>query len=90
MLETTGVCCPFCGLTRGTFSLLKGNIIEAFLYNPLVFFVGAFVLWRVVLFFYIIFKGEPLILKSHLLKKWWLCLAITSVFVFGYRVIQVV
>ena len=33
----TGYPCPTCGLTRGSLSFLKGNIIQAWLYNPLLF-----------------------------------------------------
>lgn len=34
--KTTGLYCPGCGITRMTFSLMKGNLIEAFKYNQLV------------------------------------------------------
>jgi len=33
----TGVPCPTCGFTRGALSLLRGRIIRAWLYNPLLF-----------------------------------------------------
>lgn len=35
----TGIACPTCGFTRGVFSLLHGNITQAWLYNPLLFSV---------------------------------------------------
>lgn len=31
----TGIPCPTCGLTRGLGCLLHGNLMEAFLFNPL-------------------------------------------------------
>jgi hypothetical protein len=33
----TGVPCPTCGFTRGAISLLGGHIIQAWLYNPLLY-----------------------------------------------------
>ena len=35
----TGLACPTCGFTRGAFSLLHGNVTQAWLYNPLLFSV---------------------------------------------------
>ncbi len=33
----TGFACPTCGFTRGALSLLHGHIIQAWLYNPLLY-----------------------------------------------------
>ena len=33
----TGIPCPTCGFTRGTLMFLRGNIIQSWLYNPLLF-----------------------------------------------------
>jgi hypothetical protein len=33
----TGFACPTCGFTRGALSLLHGRIIQAWLYNPLLY-----------------------------------------------------
>jgi hypothetical protein len=30
----TGIECPGCGMTRGTYAILHGEFIEGFLYNP--------------------------------------------------------
>jgi hypothetical protein len=35
----TGFACPTCGFTRGIFSLVHGNIIQAWSFNPLLFSV---------------------------------------------------
>jgi len=37
----TGIACPTCGFTRGALSLLHGQPIRAWLYNPLLFTVLA-------------------------------------------------
>jgi len=35
----TGIPCPTCGFTRGVLSVLQGNVVRAWLYNPLLFSV---------------------------------------------------
>jgi len=43
----TGLPCPTCGASRGCLSILEGNVLEGWLYNPLLFtalLVGAAVL----------------------------------------------
>ena len=32
--SATGLECPGCGMTRGTYALLNGRIVEAFAFNP--------------------------------------------------------
>lgn len=32
--KLTGLDCPGCGMTRGTYALLHGRVLEAFAYNP--------------------------------------------------------
>ncbi|MEN8234135.1 MAG: DUF2752 domain-containing protein [Actinomycetota bacterium] len=46
----TGVACPGCGMARATGHLLRGNVVEALRYHPLVFlilaeFLGAWGIW---------------------------------------------
>lgn len=33
--RTTGVPCPVCGMTTGTFAMVRGDVLAAFLANPL-------------------------------------------------------
>ena len=40
----THVPCPTCGITRGTWHLVHGRIIQAWLCNPLMFSIGMIVL----------------------------------------------
>ncbi len=37
----THISCPSCGLTRGSLHLLRGQVIQAWLCNPLCFTIGA-------------------------------------------------
>ena len=39
--HVTGVPCPTCGFTRGALSLLGGHLVQAWLYNPLLYSVLA-------------------------------------------------
>lgn len=46
--QETGLYCPGCGGTRSVLSLLKGNIIQSFLYHPIVMFTVVMILWYVI------------------------------------------
>jgi hypothetical protein len=59
----TGVPCPTCGFTRGLLSLLHGDIIRAWLYNPLLFTVLTIFFTSVV--FHILFARS---VRIHLTK----------------------
>lgn len=63
--KITGYYCPGCGITRCLFSLLKGNIYKAFMYNQLVFLLLPF------LFFYAIYSGYIYIYnkENKIMKK---------------------
>jgi len=37
----TGVACPTCGFTRGALSFLQGHVVQAWLFNPLLYSVLA-------------------------------------------------
>ncbi len=54
--ELTGLYCPGCGITRLIFSLLEGNISDAYNYNRLVFillpFIFVYSIYNVYLYIY--------------------------------------
>jgi len=51
--KITGYYCPGCGITRCIFSLLKGHIYEAFMYNQLVFILLPFLIAYIIYITYI-------------------------------------
>ncbi len=56
--KITGYKCPGCGTTRALFSLINGNIKEAFNYNKLLFIVTPFLL------LYFIYKSYIYVLNK--------------------------
>lgn len=63
--KKTGLYCPGCGITRCIFSLLKGNIYEAFMYNQLVFFLLPFLVYYIFLrLYYYITDKENILIKK--------------------------
>ena len=48
-LKLTNLYCPGCGATRCILSLLKGNIKEAFQYNPIFFIMIPFLILGIIL-----------------------------------------
>jgi uncharacterized membrane protein len=60
----TGISCPTCGFTRGGLSLLKGHVIQAWLYNPLLF--SALSLLSIAIAIRLIFGRS---LQIHLTRK---------------------
>ena len=53
--------CPGCGLTRATICFHRGDIEEALLYNPNVFFVVAFIYMVPVFFIYDFIKKKEIL-----------------------------
>lgn len=46
--ELTGYYCPGCGGTRACAALLKGKIVESFLYHPVVVYTAAVYVWYMI------------------------------------------
>ncbi|MDR2384563.1 MAG: DUF2752 domain-containing protein [Tannerella sp.] len=67
----TGYQCPGCGFQRALHSLFNGDIIAAFLYNPLIFILIPYILILIFLE-YIANKRNPAVLNFRriFLDKW--------------------
>lgn len=40
----TGYDCPFCGFQRSVWAILRGDFLEAFLYNPFIYIVSPYII----------------------------------------------
>ena len=69
----TGFYCPGCGITRLLFSILNGDLVKAFWYNPLVF---------ITLIFFIIYKIISL-KKTILIKEMSYYIYIVILIIYG-------
>lgn len=76
--EITGYKCPGCGITHLVFALLKLNIHEAFISNPLVFIYMPFIIFYFVYLDYLyIYEKKDKILKN--IPNWvWIVLIIIT------------
>ncbi len=43
--QVTGFYCPGCGGTRAVLALVKGNMIQSFLYHPIVVYTAGLLIW---------------------------------------------
>ena len=60
----TGFYCPGCGITRMILSILKGDLYQAFRYNPLVFILMPFII-----FYFLEINISKIYNKSSICKK---------------------
>ena len=60
----TGFYCPGCGITRMILSILKGDLYQAFRYNPLVFILMPFII-----FYFLEINISKLYNKKSICKK---------------------
>ena len=76
--EITGYKCPGCGITHLVFALLKLNIHEAFISNPLVFiYMPGIIFYFVYLDYLYIYEKKDKILKN--IPNWvWIVLIIIT------------
>lgn len=80
----THVPCPTCGATRGCLRILHGNIIQGFLYNPLLFiFLSVF---TAVLIMKVVF-GYAIRLKMNTREKIVIWTMITLLFILNWAYI---
>ncbi len=75
--RATGHPCPTCGSTRLVLAVLRGDLLEAFLYNPLVFAVfvaaGAWLVLRIG------FKRRVVLITSARARRWWVVALVAAV-----------
>lgn len=79
----TGFTCPGCGSTRGLHSLLHGDVVAAFEFNPLLILSLPFLFYALVRYTNAAMHGRPL--KGNQLKAkyiWLLFVVILSFWVF--------
>ena len=79
--EITGYKCPGCGITHLVFSLLKLNIHEAFISNPLVFIYMPFIIiYFVYLDYLYIYDKKDKIIKKIPNFVWIILIIITLIY----------
>ena len=74
--EITGLECPGCGITRCILSMLKGNFIEAFHYNMLIFVSLPFVVFYTIYVSYNYIRGNKYYKISNKLEYFLLVVVI--------------
>jgi hypothetical protein len=68
-----GLQCPFCGLSRAGYCLLHLRLAEAWLYNPLIFFIAWLYTLELATFFHL--KYIPVVRKT----SWWVGLGLVVI-----------
>ena len=80
----TGFTCPGCGSTRGLHSLLHGDVVAAFEFNPLMVVALPFLLYALARYTAAAVSGRPL-QKHHLNSKYIWVLFAVIIFFWIYR-----
>lgn len=70
--EQLGILCPSCGGTRCIEALAKGSIYEAFLYHPIFFLTGVYLIIINIIFIMNIFSKKPIATCLYPKTKFWI------------------
>ncbi len=78
--KVTGLYCPGCGVTRMLLSLLKGQLYQAFRYNPLIFITLPFFIIYYIDYLYALYKNKKN--KLHVLEPniWYVLIGIFLIY----------
>ena len=83
--KLTGFYCPGCGITRCLFSLIKGHIYEAFMYNQLVFILLPFILIYVIYETYLYITNQKDDIMIKIPNYWFIILLVITI---GYGILR--
>ena len=86
--QVFGFYCPFCGCTRSFYSLLFGDILSAFRYNPVFPFFFVYFILKELQALYAIIKNEPSRFNMRGLKAFFILFVVffavrNALFIFG-------
>ena len=78
----TGYDCPFCGFQRSVWALMRGDFVDAFLYNPYLYIISPYIILLLLCVFGIIpregrlcralYSRTSIIIAATLSISWWI------------------
>lgn len=78
----TGYDCPFCGFQRSVWALLRGDFVDAFMYNPYIYIISPYLIMVLLCVFKVIppesklcralYSRASIITAAVLTFSWWI------------------
>ena len=78
----TGYDCPFCGFQRSVWALLRGDFVDAFMYNPYIYIISPYLIMVLLCVFKVIppksrlckalYSRASIITAAVLTVSWWI------------------
>ena len=78
----TGYDCPFCGFQRSVWALLRGDFVDAFMYNPYIYIISPYLIMVLLCVFKVIppesklcralYSRASIITAAALTVSWWI------------------